>query len=87
LRRGLLAITICLSTALYAATGTLQSLRLELRARSTVLAGVTVPSNSTAAWRRVESLAQLTQAQIDDLHLSVSLSGTRNSTPARVYAA
>lgn len=71
----------------YLSTGSGRTVTLELMTGATSLASTTIAANSAAAWRSVSSASALTQAQVDDLRIKVTLNGSGGSTASFVYAA
>lgn len=71
----------------YIATGSTRTVTLELMTGATSLATTTIPASSAAAWRSVSTATGLTQAQVDDLRVKVTLNGSGGSTASFVYAA
>lgn len=71
----------------YLQPGPKRSITLTLLSGATVLGSTTAAQGSGTSWRSVTSNSALTQAQVDDLRLRVTLGGTGASSAGFVYAA
>ena len=71
----------------HAATGSARTLTYQLRHGSTLIALAGALPDKPAGWQRFETTAALTQAQLDDLRLRVTLAGLGTSTATTVHAA
>lgn len=71
----------------YLQPGPKRSITLTLLSGSTVLGSTTAAQASGTSWRSVTSNSALTQAQVDDLRLRVTMGGSGASTAGFAYAA
>ncbi len=71
----------------YLQPGPQRSITLTLLSGATVLGSTTAAQASGTSWRSVTSSSALTQAQVDDLRLRVTVGGSGASTAGFAYAA
>jgi hypothetical protein len=71
----------------YLASGSKRTVQLELVSLGASLGSTTVPAGQAAGWQSVTVNQALTQAQLNDLRIRITLSGSGASTTSIVYAA